>query len=404
MKILQINQTYKLGSTGKIMSDLNDVIVANGHTGYMLCAYSLENQSNLYVMDNGTFPLNSKRNILKMRITGLNGYGKKRETKKALEWIEDISPDLIHLHNVHGDWINLELLFQYLKEKKTPVIWTLHDCWAFTGRCSHFELCGCEKWKTECYHCKNKKVYPITYGLDFSSKMFSDKKNLFTALDSLNIVTPSDWLARYVKDSYLGAYPCTVIHNGIDLSLFKKKEIENRSIFDFEKKILLGVANTWSDSKGLSDFIRLDSLLDHEKFQVVLVGLNNKQIKNIPDTILGISRTNNVSELIELYSSAYLFVNLTYQDNYPTTNLEAVACGTPIITYNTGGSPEAVIDGCGVVVDKGDLHSVLNLVDTANLLFKDCDKLRNTAIKYFDKGKCYTEYLFMYRNILEDRG
>lgn len=381
------------------MSDLNDVINQNDCEGYMLCAYSLEKRENLYVMDNRSFPLNSKLNILKMRVTGINGYSKKKETIKALEWVDRIKPDIIHLHNIHGDWINLKLLFYYIKEKKIAVVWTLHDCWAFTGRCSHFELCGCYKWKTECNNCPNRKVYPKTYFFDFSKRMYIDKKDMFTGMDNVYIVTPSKWLKQYVISSYLGEYPVCVINNGIDTSVFKNSKNTSKYLKNEGKIIVLGVASSWSDTKGFSDFIKLDEMLDHNKFQIVMVGLNEKQLCSIPNTIIGIERTNNVEELVELYSNADVFVNLTYQDNYPTTNLEAVSCGIPVITYRTGGSPESISNTNGYIVKQGDLKQVAELIRNVSWSEIDPAELHERVADIFSKEKCFKKYLDLYANI-----
>ena len=394
MRILQINATYKIGSTGKIMSDLDDVINQNGHDGYMLCAYSLVKKNNLYVMDSLPFPFNSKSNILRMRIFGLNGYAKRRVTRKAIEWIDRIKPDIIHLHNIHGDWINLPLLFEYLNNTDTRIVWTLHDCWPFTGRCSHFELCGCNKWKDKCYKCTNKRVYPITYFFDFSRKMHNDKKSWYGDWNKMAIVTPSFWLAEYVKESFLKNNRVLTIHNGINTSLYHNVKCSSSIIKGINKRIILGVASSWSFTKGFDDFIQLDKMINHEEYIIVLVGLNEKQMKLIPDSILGIKRTNNEKELVELYSSAFVFVNMTYQDNYPTTNMEALACGTPVITYNTGGSPESIGKN-GFVVEQGQIEEVWNIV-------KKMDKkliIPYSETSRFDKNVGYKAYLELYSQL-----
>lgn len=403
MKILQINQTFNIGSTGKIMADLNNVINNNGHKGYMLCAYSLEDKKNLYVMDEGSYPANCKKNILRMRITGLNGYTKKNDTIKALEWIDKIAPDVIHIHNIHGDWINLELLFNYFKDKNIKLIWTLHDCWSFTGRCSHFEICGCQKWKRGCNKCKNKKVYPITYYLDFSNKMYQDKKNWFTKLENINIITPSEWLLNYVKKSYLSKYKISVINNGIDTTIFKYSSKRSKYLHDIKKEIILGVANSWSNTKGYNDFIQLSKMLDSNKYQIVMVGLNQRQIKKLPENILGIGRTQNIDELVELYSNAKYFLNLTYQDNYPTTNLESLACGTPVITYNTGGSPESIFGPNSFVVNKGELNRVKELIESSIMCELEKRKLSKISASIFSKENCFSKYLNLYENIIGEK-
>lgn len=401
MKILQINQNYNFGSTGKIMKDINDIIVECGEESYMLTAYANGQADNLFVMENLPLFWAIRKNILMTRITGLNGYGSKRMTRRAIQWIESIHPDIVHLHNIHGDWINLYELFSYLKSAQIPIIWTLHDCWSFTGRCSYFDQCRCDKWKTECSSCPDLNIYPKSYFFDFSRKMFNDKKELFLGLDKLTIVTPSDWLGQYVKESFLNKYPITTIHNGIDIQAFSKKDKNYYGLQNETRHIILGVAASWTERKGLSDFYKLHSLLDPQKFVVVVVGLSSIQMKKLPKGIVGISRTRNVEELAQLYTQASVFVNPTYQDNYPTVNLEAIACGTPVITYNTGGSIESVTDSTGIIIPKGDIKKLVSAIQDICFSGEDySDECINYARNYFNKHDRYMDYIRLYHSIL----
>jgi glycosyltransferase involved in cell wall biosynthesis len=283
-------------------------------------------------------------------------------------------------------------------------VWTLHDCWAFTGRCSHFEQADCFQWKTGCKKCPNMSVYPISYFFDFSKKMWIDKKNHFCGVRKMTLVTPSQWLADYVKTSFLSEYPVKIINNGINLDIYKP----NHRISNFyneisNKKIILGVATSWSKMKGLEDFIKLDKIIDHEKYIIILVGLNSNQIKLLPDSIISVTKTKNEKELVKYYSSADVFVNLTYQDNYPTTNLEAISCGLPVITYDTGGSPESVTEKTGVIVEQGNLEKIYYAI-------KDiCEGKRNInredlfehAKTNFDKNQIFLKYLELYNSLRE---
>lgn len=400
MNIVQLNATYKVGSTGKIMSDLNDVISSTGNNGFMVSGYYHKGSiDNLHCTSHKNIFWEIRKNILISRITGTMGYRYLDRTRSAIHWIDKRNPDVIHLHNIHGDWIHLETLFNYIKMKKLPVVWTLHDCWAFTGRCSHFELCGCDKWKSLCHNCTNTKVYPITYFFDKSKKMFLDKKKWFSGIENMTIVTPSKWLADYVKQSFLGDYSIEVIHNGIDINMFSPSK--NRSkYYDSigNKKIILGVASSWSQTKGFFDFLKLDNMIDHNQYQIVMVGLNERQLRSLPKSIIGISRTNNQSELVELYSGAFVFVNPTYQDNFPTTNLEALSCGTPVITYNTGGCPEAVTQQVGAVVKKGDVEGILKTINMVENIKKESCRL--FAQERFNKFESYEEYINLYNNLI----
>lgn len=395
MKILQINAFYGIGSTGKIVRDLESVIRAAGHESYVVCAYSNgDNIQNVYSVYGKHWSNALKINTLITRITGKNGYRNKSKTEEVISVIKDICPDVIHFHVIHGDWICLEELFKYIKSVSIPIVWTFHDCWAFTGRCSHFEMAKCFKWKNECYKCHNHKVYPVTYFFDYSKQMFIDKRTMFRDIEKCTVVTPSVWLAEYVNQSFMKEYNTVVIHNGIDTDLFSC--IDNTMIGN-GKKVLLGVASSWTKYKGFDDFVELDKLIDHEKYRIVLVGLNDRQMKELPKTIEGIKRTHDQQELVELYNGAYAFLNLTYQDNFPTTNIEALACGLPVITYNTGGSPESVSDNTGFIVDKGDLQGIVNVIEKIDSISpQNC---RGRAVDKYDKSLCFSEYLELYNSV-----
>lgn len=401
MRILQINLTYKSGSTGRIMEDINQTIIQFGNESYMLYAYStFETPANGFKLYEGKMRFVVRKHLLESRISGKMGYGKKKATKKALEWIAEVNPDIIHIHNIHGNWINVEMLFDYIREQSIPIVWTLHDCWPFTGRCSHFENIRCEKWKNGCYRCANRKVYPITYFFDYSKQMWKDKREWFCGIEKMTIVTPSQWLAEYVKQSYLRDKRVEVINNGIDLNVFKpSNSISKYKAQCDNKRIVLGVAASWTERKGLADFYKIREILNKNVYQIILVGLNSKQLKEVPSGIIGIGRTDNVEELVDIYSSADVLVNPTYLDNYPTVNLEAIACGTPVITYRTGGSPESVGDGCGVVIEQGDVNALSQAIKNICERKYLPEVLGGYANKKFDKVKKFQEYIFLYERI-----
>jgi len=308
------------------------------------------------------------------------------------------------LHNIHGYYLHVGILFKYLKNKTIPVVWTLHDCWPFTGHCAHFEWVSCEKWKTECNNCPLTHIYPSSWYIDNSKKNFYEKKSLFQGLENLTIVTPSLWLKGLVKQSFLKDYPVKVINNGIDLERFKPVETEivkdKYSLTGY--KIVLGVASVWDRIKGLDHFKQLSKLL-YEDVRIVLVGLNKKQIQSLPQNIIGVERTESVEELTALYSCADVFVNPTLVDNFPTTNLEALACGTPVVTYDTGGSPEAVDEETGIVVEQGDIGKLLTAVNKILNHGKEQYKsnCRKRAVQKYDKIERYQDYLKLYESILD---
>lgn len=335
MKIVQIN-SFSNGSTGKIMMSIHKGLQKEGHDSYVVWGRGRKsnNDHEIYMNDK----IGVYFHALMSRLTGKTGFYSKKSTKKLIKRLEEIKPDIVHLHNIHGYYINIVMLFDYLKRNNIRVIWTLHDCWSFTGQCPYFEIVKCDKWKSKCFKCPMINEYPKSL-VDSSTWNYKRKKEIFNGL-ALTIVTPSKWLANLVKKSYLKNYDIEMINNGISTEVFKPTNGNFREKYNIgNKKIILGVASTWDKRKGLSDFIEISKRLD-ENYKIVLVGLNKKQISELPNCIIGITRTENQQELAGLYSTADIFYNPTYEDNYPTVNLEAIACGTPVITYNTGGSPE----------------------------------------------------------------
>lgn len=359
MKVFQINSVCGIRSTGRICTDLAEVLISQGHECRI--AYGREFVPEKYKDISYRIGRNFgvKINALKARIFDNEGFNAKRATKKLIKEIEKYNPDVIHLHNLHGYYLNIEILFDYLKKADKPVVWTLHDCWAFTGHCTYFDFAGCKKWQSACHNCSQKKDYPSSKCKDRSKKNYFQKKAAFTGVRNLTIVTPSKWLKEKVEQSFLKEYKVEVIHNGIDLDVFKPTPSDFRIRYGIEdKKIILGVASVWNRRKGLQDFIELSKILDDE-YKIVLVGLTEEQKRSLPENIIGITRTNNVKELAEIYTAADVFFNPTYEDNYPTVNLEAQACGTPVVTYNTGGSVESVPKEN--VIEKGDLLGALEI-------------------------------------------
>lgn len=357
MKILMINSVCGIGSTGRICTDLATELEKQGHE--VKIAYGrgeVPKQFDKYSIRIGT-DLDIKLHGIKARIQDASGFGSKRVTDKFVQWIKHYDPDIIHLHNIHGYYINIESLFNYLKRCNKKIIWTLHDCWSFTGHCAYFDYANCDKWKFQCQKCEQKREYPRSSILDRSKYNFLLKKELFTDIPNMTIVVPSKWLKELVKQSFLKEYPIKVIYNGIDVSVFRPLKSDVYKKYNCEdKKIILGVAGVWDRRKGLNSFVMLSQLLPDE-YQIVLIGLNKKQLSDIPINIIGIERTESVQELSQFYSAADVFVNPTLEDNYPTTNLEAIACGTPVISYGTGGSGESA-SKYGMVVKKGDINAL----------------------------------------------
>lgn len=402
MKILlQINSVVNSGSTGRIAEEIGQTAIAAGWESYIAYGRN-ERPSSSKLIKIGT-DKDIKLHGLQTRLFDRHGLGSRGATDEFIKQIEVIKPDIIHLHNIHGYYINMEVLFHYLKKVNIPVVWTFHDCWPITGHCSHFTFVGCEKWKTQCYSCPQKKGYPASYFIDRSKKNYNLKKELFNSLPNLTLVPVSQWLAGILNESILQNFPIKVINNGINTEVFKPSMIS-----DFRKKyglkdkfILLGVASVWEERKGLKDFIELSKLLNSD-YQIVLVGLTKKQIELLPKNILGIERTESVDALADIYSTSDVFINPTYEDNFPTTNLESLACGTPVITYKTGGSPEAIDVSTGIVVEQGNIQG---LVDAINVI-KDNGKQYYSeacvkrAHRLYKKEDRYKEYIQLYNELI----
>lgn len=402
MKLLILNATANTGSTGRIAEDIGFLAQQSGFE--VRFAYGRrEVNSSLQLMRIGS-EWDTSIHGVKSRLFDAHGFGSRNATKAFIRDLEVWKPDLINIHNLHGYYINVEILFEYLKRLQIPVVWTFHDCWPFTGHCAHFERVGCYKWQTECHHCPLRSGYPASWFFDNSTSNFRRKKEIFNGLNNLTIVTPSQWLAEHVSNSFLGSYAVKMINNGVNLNIFKPKSgIETtKSKYGISSNpVVLGVANTWKKRKALEDFVCLNQLLAAD-IQIVLVGMTQEQAKGLPSNIIPIARTENVAELAALYSAADVFVNPTYVDNFPTTNIEALACGTPIITYHTGGSPEAIDEQTGIVVPKGDINGLANAVNLVMGKGKAyySQNCRNRAEKLYNKDARFRDYLDLFQKMI----
>lgn len=400
MKVLQINSFFTVGGPPRIMNGIYDTLKENG----LECKIAASREK-MYVPEDSYQICTDKSvkiNALKARLFDNEGFNATKETKKLIAYISEYDPDIIHLHNLHGYVLNVEVLFDYFKEIQKPVVWTLHDCWTFTGHCAYFDAIACKQWKTKCVDCKQLKTYPACIGKGRVSKNFELKKSCFLGLKNLTFVTPSAWLAEYVNESFLGVYPVRVIHNGISLEQFHPIHgsfVEKNGLE--KKRIVLGLAQVWNERKGYDDFLKLADMLDSD-YQVIMVGLTQKQVESLPENIIGITRTNNVKELIDIYTAADIFVNFTYEDNFPTVNIEALACGTPVLTYRTGGSPEAIDESCGWVVEQGDIGAAKKIITGMGAKTQYLDSCIRRS-KDFDRKERYLEYIDLYETVLGER-
>ena len=401
MNILQINSVCGIGSTGRIATDLHAILLSQGHQSTV--AFGRDTAKNCKQTIRVGNCIDNYLHVVRTRLFDTHGFGSATATKTLIAKISELNPDVIHLHNLHGYYLHIGLLFDYLKQASKPVIWTLHDCWALTGHCAYFDFVGCNRWKCECHDCPLKLEYPKSLFLDRSQRSYQQKKELFTGVQDLTIVTPSKWLRALVKESFLQAYPVTVIHNGIDLKVFKPTSSDFRRRYKLEDKfLLLGVASFWNERKGYRYIIDLAKQLRPDE-KIVLVGVSEKQSKQLPAGIIGMAKTNSTVELAEIYSAADLFLNPTLEDNFPTTNLEALACGTPVVTFNSGGSPECLVDGCGLVVERGDLPGLVAAIAMVRKIGKEsyAQKCQNRARDCFDKDARFAEYVELYKGHLQ---
>lgn len=401
-RVILVNTVVGTGSVGRLTQGLYHALTDNGYD--CLVAYGRGEAPS----DMNSYRIDQDVDVYihggLSRLTDRHGFYSAHATREFINVIEEYQPDIIHFHNVHGYYLNIKILFEYLKETNIRIIWTLHDCWTFTGHCSHFEYIGCNKWMSGCYACEQLSEYPKSFGKDNSERNYREKKELFTGFEDMTLVTPSQWLASRVEQSYMGQYHTVVVPTGIDLDVFKPVAEERRDdnlIFRLRnnlnlrnKIVLLGVANPWRERKGLSQFVNLSKMIS-ERCVIVMLGLNDEQLSNLPDNIIGIGHTDSVEELAALYSMADIYVNLTLEDTFPTTNIEALACGTPVVTYRSGGSAESIDDTCGISVERNSVQGVVAAIDMIvsqkGIAYTKEDCLRRARL--YDKDYRFEEYI-----------
>ncbi len=396
--LVQINVTANWGSTGKIAEEIGKLAIAQGWQSYI--AYSrraLSSKSQLiHIGNKADMYLHS----LQSRLFDNHGLCSQKATEIFVNKLEQIKPDLIHLHNIHGYYLNYPILFDWLKQWGGPVVWTLHDCWAFTGHCAHYDFMKCNKWQTQCADCLQLRNYPASYVRDRSRQNYADKKKAFMGLKNMVMVPASNWLKNELSHSFLAEYPSFTIHNGVDTKIFHPIQDRKTNIIP---RIILGIASVWTERKGLGEFIKLRELLPTNEYQIILVGLSPKQIAALPTGIKGLQRTENIEQLVELYNTAHVFVNPTLEDTFPTTNLEALACGTPVITYQTGGSPEAIDKYTGVVVESQNIEALSEAVqDVCSHQTITSTACHVRAVTEFNKDKSFRKYIDLYNSILRN--
>lgn len=398
MKVLQINAVSGIRSTGRLCTEISDYLNNNGNEGYIAYSKGISYSKGYKI---GTI-LDGKMHGLWSRIFGMQAYFSKNSTRKLLVYISDLNPDIVHLHNLHGNFINLEIILNYLAQKDIPTVITLHDCWFFTGKCTHYTIDKCYKWQTECDNCPRLKNDNPSWFFDQTAKMYNDKKNWFNKIPRLAVIGVSDWITNEARKSFLApANIVTRIYNWIDLDVFRPHpSIEIKKRLGIEDKfVILGVASAWSDAKGLHQFIKLAKMISTD-ILIILIGGMNKNI-NLPDNILHIPETHEVSELVKYYSLADVYLHLSLEETFGKTIAEAMACGTPAIVYDSTACPELIAPGCGYVVIPNDLKGIFSTIQKIKLKGKSyfSENCRQHVMKNFNYITNVNKIVGLYCNI-----
>lgn len=399
--LLSINTVANSGSTGHIAEGIAEMAIADSwecHTAYGRWAnpsktelYKIGGISDVYTH----FALS--------RVFGKHGLASKRATRRLIKKIEEIKPDIIHLHNIHGYYVNYTLLFDYLSSLSTPVVWTLHDCWAYTGHCAYYSSASCFKWKTGCGECPNLNNYPAAFK-DRSPENYRLKKEAFTSVPNILLVPVSKWLEREVRQSFLAQHPIHTISNGVDVHTFSPVPSGDiRCKYGLNGKfVILGVANKWEKRKGLSDFIELSEYLSDDEL-IVLVGVSKKQKANLPANITGIEKTEDVKELAGLYSSADLFINFSVEETFGLSTVESMSCGTPVLVYDSTACPDVVTEQTGFIIAPHDVIEANNIIKHVkkNGKSKYSSPCREHVLNNYNQHDRYKEYLSLYDQLLK---
>lgn len=392
MKVLQINANYGFGSTGLIVKDIGDTLRKNGDESYFAYQRTNEIIQNGYQVGNN---LDWKFHALWSRILGRQGYYSTIATKKLLTYINSICPDVVHLHNLHSNFINIDILFSFLARENIPTVITMHDCWYFTGKCFHYIDCGCDGFQYGCGHCKKKDAPPKSYLFDWSAWSLKNKKKRLSAIPRLKIIGCSDWICREAQKSFLNGFDICRVYNGVDVDVFKPLDNDLRDKYKVNNSYLvMGMANKWMQNDNID---LIEQVLALGDLKLMIVGCTNEQITFLGkygEDVIPVGFIKDRSELAKHYSSADVFINLTHADTLPTVNMESICCGTPVITYDSCGSPELIEENTGLVVKESDKIGIINAIDYARN--NKWSKCREVGTSRFDKRICYENYLDIY--------
>lgn len=396
VKVLQINANYGFGSTGVMVKDIGDILNQNGHDAYFAYQRTTKKIENGYQI--GNIP-DWKWHALMTRVLGRQGYCSIFATKRFLNYIDKIKPDVVHLHNLHSNYINLDMLLKYLSAKDIPTVITLHDCWFFTGKCFHYADVGCDGFMRGCGNCKKKKSKPGSLFFDCSSRVLKDKRKHLSEIPHLKVVGCSKWICGEAKKGILKDFDVTCIYNGTDTTIFFKKENDLKTRLNVENEFLvMGMADKWMSNENIGMIKKVAAM---QGIRLMLVGCNQNQkeiLKTIDKSIIAIGYISDREELAKYYNVADVFVNLTHADTFPTVNMESICCATPVITYDSCGSPEAVGSDFGIVVRESDEDAIIKAID--EIKSSDGYNFQKNGADLFDKNKSYRAYLDVYKELL----
>lgn len=401
--LLQFNVYANCASTGRLAEDLGDVALKAGWKSYVAFGREFRPSHSELIKVGTKFDVYA--HVLKTRLFDRHGFGSERATKKLIKQIDEIKPDVIQFQNVHGYFLNLPIILNYIAEKNIPLIWSLHDCWSMTGHCAHFALNGCEKWKEECNHCPLLKDYPNSWGWDSSKRNHREKRKLIEAIPRLTIVSGSEWLANIAKQSYFKNRDIRVIPDGIDTEIYSPKSgvHELRTQYNLENKfVILASGTAWPYYKGLADYAKLRQVLSSE-YAIVIVGMLPKEIESLPKGLIGVPRTKTPEELARWYSAADCVMSLSRLESFGLTPVEGFACGTPAIVYNCTSTPELITPETGFVAEVGNIEDVKAKVEMMRKIGKSsyAKRCREIALEKYDRNVCFNQYLSLYEDLIK---
>lgn len=399
MKVVEINVTCGHGSTGVIAVEIANLLKQKGHEAFIAYGQGTSDFPNSFRI--GTPRENKIHGLWNTRVLGEEGTGTKRGTRLLLNWLEEIQPDIVQIHNLHSNCLNYEMFFSYLKEKQIPVVWSFFDCWPFTGKCTHFVANGCRKWETECSNCPQlHSSGSITWFFDKTRKMYNLKKKWISGLKSLDVIVCSNWLKSEVQKSFLKEHEIHMIYNWIDMSKFS--EIHDNSTYekyglDKSKQIIVSVSALWDDKNTrYTDALRLAEILPSE-YQLVLVGKKESQKELLPN-MKHIDFVAGTHELSKLYSVAIAFTGFSVEDTFGKVFAEAMLCGTPCVVFNSTACPEVVGD-TGYAVEP---HNVEQMLEKLNEIVKNGKNFYSQRCKDLVTSRyCYEENVNKYIHIYE---